>query len=88
MPVRLAGNNLPVSIYPSPVNDAILISAISAIDNVTVSLFNEDGKLLYYCRQNIAANDGLTISAAQLLKGNFIITITTATGSNQFKVIK
>lgn len=83
--LSLENNNLTsaISIYPNPTNDLFFISHNS--DNVSISLFDTQGKLL---KNQSRIESGSSISIGDLNNGVYYLLVQTAFQSTTHKIIK
>ena len=71
------------SIHPNPTTDKLYVTTITSKENLTLKIFNIEGKLL--SNQNIALQDQKAIDVSQLLSGIYFLNIEDENGNTTIK---
>jgi hypothetical protein len=90
--VKILGdkNESSISLYPNPVTDKIArLRFINSEGNYTIKLLSIDGKEIQITQVSIKQNDEIKIMpiSKQIATGNYILTISTKTKTEQIKII-
>ena len=81
-------NSVLFTIAPNPAKDFINISSSGNVANAQVSVTDINGRTLYAAKQNFTIGAQIKIPASQFAKQVLIVTINTANGKQEFKVVK
>ena len=82
--VRPTANNTTLTIYPNPVNSSFQVSGFSASGNLTISVANQLGQLVY--QKTISANENIYLPES-LPAGIYIVKLTSEVFSQSAKIV-
>lgn len=86
--LSLAEGKVHIYVSPNPVGNTITLYSPETIMNAVVTIADTRGKTVYSAKQNLSAGNRTTIDASALAKGMYIITVQSATGKQQLKIVK
>ncbi|HEX8278776.1 MAG TPA: T9SS type A sorting domain-containing protein, partial [Segetibacter sp.] len=77
-----------ITVAPNPVKDVLHIHSDTNVNNVSISLSDMNGKVIYVTKRNLLASGQVQINVAGLPKGLYTIAVKSSDGLKQVKILK
>ena len=86
--IKLIPGAFTFTLSPNPVRDVLHIVANAGVTDAVIHITDMSGKNLYTVKHNFGAGEQFSIPVSQYVNNMLIVTINSANGKNEFKILK